>query len=96
MTFLRCRRFTRRLVVSVPRGWTSEETAAFIEHTVARSTEDGLALSAVVLGDTGQFAGWADLWVPWFLPEILPTVEVGWRLGETFRGRRCATEAGRA
>ena len=79
------------------RGWTSEETAAFIERTVvARYTEDAFALSAVVLRDAGQFAGWAGLWVPWFLPEILPAVEVGWRLGETFRGRRYATEAGRA
>ena len=54
------------------------------------------SLSAVVLGDTGQFTGWADLWVPWFLPEILPAVEVGWPLGETLRHRRYATEAGRA
>ena len=52
--------------------------------------------SAVVLRDMGQFAGWAGLWVPWFLPEILPAVEVGGPLGETFRSRRYATEAGRA
>ena len=33
---------------------------------------------------------------PAFLPQILPAVEVGWRLTEPFRGRGLATEAGAA
>ena len=41
-------------------------------------------------------AGWAGLSVPTFLPEVLPAVEVGWRLGADFRGRGLATEAGGA
>ena len=40
--------------------------------------------------------GWAGLAVPHFLPEILPAVEVGWRLSGPSRGRGLATEAGRA
>ena len=34
--------------------------------------------------------------IPTFLAEILPAMEVGWRLGERFRGQGFATEAGRA
>jgi RimJ/RimL family protein N-acetyltransferase len=51
-------------------------------------------VSAVVVGDTGELAGWAGLSVPTFLPEVLPAIEVGWRLGVQFRGRGYATEAG--
>ncbi len=40
--------------------------------------------------------GWAGLAVPHFLPEILPAVEVGWRLASAHRGRGLATEAGAA
>ena len=53
-------------------------------------------MAAVELRDGGALAGWAGLSVPHFLPELLPAVEVGWRLGEGFRRRGYATEAGRA
>jgi len=78
------------------RGWSSEETKAFLVRTIERYDEPGMAVSAVVVGATGELAGWAGLSVPTFLPEILPAVEVGWRLGEQYRGRGFATEAGRA
>ena len=78
------------------RGWTSDETAAFIDRTEQRYVEDASGVSAVVVRATGDLAGWAGLSVPWFLPEILPAVEVGWRLGQDFRGVGYATEAGGA
>lgn len=78
------------------RGWTSSETEAFIERTELRYSDDGYAVAAVIVRDSGQLAGWAGLSVPWFLPEILPAIEIGWRLGEAFRGFGYATEAGRA
>ena len=53
-------------------------------------------MSAVVVGDTGELAGWAGLSIPTFLREILPAIEVGWRLGDRYRGRGYATEAGSA
>ncbi|MEO7573267.1 MAG: GNAT family N-acetyltransferase, partial [Acidimicrobiales bacterium] len=59
-------------------------------------TDPGMAVSAVVLRDSGDLAGWAGLSVPSFLPEILPAVEVGWRLGEQFWGHGYASEAGAA
>ncbi len=40
--------------------------------------------------------GFAGLAVPAFLPEVLPAVEVGWRLARAAWGRGLATEAARA
>lgn len=78
------------------RGWSRAETEEFLQRTIARYDEPGIAVSAVVLTGTGELAGWAGLSIPTFLPEILPAVEVGWRLGERWWGRGFATEAGRA
>jgi RimJ/RimL family protein N-acetyltransferase len=78
------------------RGWSTSETESFLERTIERYEDPGVAVSAVVVADTGDLAGWAGLSIPTFLPEILPAVEVGWRLGERYRGRGFATEAGRA
>lgn len=55
-----------------------------------------MAVSAVVVDATGELAGWAGLSVPTFLPEFLPAIEVGWRLGEQHRRHGYATEAGAA
>jgi RimJ/RimL family protein N-acetyltransferase len=46
------------------RGWSREETAAFLERTVHRYSDPGIAVSAVVVGDTGELAGWAGLSIP--------------------------------
>jgi RimJ/RimL family protein N-acetyltransferase len=78
------------------RAMTPEETTTFLERTVAHYDDHGFGLSAVVLRDSGTLAGWAGLAVPNFLPELLPAVEVGWRLGERFWGQGYATEAGAA
>jgi RimJ/RimL family protein N-acetyltransferase len=78
------------------RGWSREETTEFLRRTVARYDDPGMAVSAVVVRADGELAGWAGLSVPAFLPEVLPAVEVGWRLGERFRGHGYATEAGAA
>lgn len=78
------------------RGWSRSETESFLQRTIERYQDPGIAVSAVTLGDTGELAGWAGLSIPTFLPEILPAVEVGWRLGERYRGQGFATEAGQA
>lgn len=78
------------------RGWSRVETESFLERTIENYQDPGTAVSAVVVADTGKLAGWAGLSIPTFLPEILPAVEIGWRLGERYRGRGHATEAGRA
>lgn len=55
-----------------------------------------MAVSAVVIAESGELAGWAGLSVPTFLPEILPAFEAGWRLGKQHWGNGYATEAGAA
>ena len=78
------------------RGWDRDETLAFLERQIAAYDDPGVAMSAVLTRDTGELAGWAGLSVPNLPTEILPAVEVGWRLGERFRGGGIATEAGAA
>jgi len=78
------------------RGWTADETAGFLERMRARYETEAFAVCAVVEREGGRLAGCAGLAAPTFLPEILPAIEVGWRLGREFWGRGYATEAGRA
>lgn len=78
------------------RGCTRAETEDFLARTIRGYEDPGMAVSAVVVAATGELAGWAGLAVPTFLPEILPAVEVGWRLGERYRRQGFASEAGRA
>lgn len=75
---------------------TTEQTADFLHRSIARYETDGFGIEAVIDRQTGALIGWAGLAVPHFLPEVLPAVEVGWRLSGPFRGRGLATEAGRA
>ena len=56
----------------------------------------GFGLFAVEIRATGQLAGFAGLAVPYFLPEVLPAVEIGWRLGRPFWNQGIGTEAARA
>jgi RimJ/RimL family protein N-acetyltransferase len=78
------------------RGQTRDETRRFLERTSELYDRESVALAAVVLRANGELMGWAGLSIPCFLPEVLPAVEVGWRLGQQFWGLGYATEAGRA
>ncbi len=75
---------------------TAEETRGFLTTVLQRYEDDGFGIEAVTDRVSGRMIGWAGLAVPHFLPEILPAVEVGWRLSGPFRGRGLATEAGAA
>lgn len=55
--------------------------------------EQGFGYCSIIVRDTGQYAGWVTLAVPTFLPEVLPAVELGYRLGQAQWGRGYATEA---
>lgn len=72
------------------------DTKEFLVRVLDRYESDGFGLEALEDRASGALIGWAGLAVPHFLPEILPAVEVGWRLSEPCRGRGLATEAGTA
>jgi RimJ/RimL family protein N-acetyltransferase len=77
-------------------GMTTEQTTGFLVRTIERYKSDGFGIEAVIDRQSGAMIGWAGLAVPHFLPEVLPAVEVGWRLSRPFWGRGLATEAGEA
>lgn len=74
------------------RAATAERLAAYQRHW----DEHGFGLYAVQIKETGELAGFTGLAVPTFLPEIMPAVEIGWRLGRAHWGRGLATEAAQA
>ncbi|MEV4539689.1 GNAT family N-acetyltransferase [Asanoa sp. NPDC049518] len=71
---------------------TAERLRAFQAHWEAH----GFGLFALVVRRTGALAGFTGLAVPTFLPEVMPAVEIGWRLGREHWGQGLATEAARA
>jgi RimJ/RimL family protein N-acetyltransferase len=74
-----------------------DESAVLLERVEDHWREHGYGLWAVEprAGDAGCI-GFAGLAIPSFLPEVLPAVEVGWRLDRAWWGRGLATEAARA
>ena len=68
-------------------GMSEEETKEFLVRVIGRYESDGFGVEALEDRASGALIGWAGLAVPHFLPEILPAVEVGWRLAEPCRGR---------
>ncbi len=72
---------------------TAQETRAAIAAWEQMWDELGFGLFAVEIRDTGELAGFTGLSIPEFLPEVMPAVEIGWRLGRDFWGRGIASEA---
>ncbi|MCO8273211.1 GNAT family N-acetyltransferase [Actinoplanes sp. TRM 88003] len=71
-----------------------EQSAAGLQKMRRDWDSQGFGLFAVER--QGELIGWAGLAVPAFLPEVLPAVEIGWRLGRPFWGYGYATEAAAA
>lgn len=74
---------------------TLEQTREAVDRMVRQWDEQGWGILAVDLAETGELIGFAALAVPRFLPEILPVVEVGWRIGRSHWGKGYAPEAAR-
>ncbi|WP_152363256.1 GNAT family N-acetyltransferase [Microlunatus speluncae] len=72
---------------------TRDQTAAAISSMTRAWSDHGFGIFAVELRATRELAGWVGLAIPSFLPEVLPAVEIGWRLARRFWGRGLATEA---
>jgi RimJ/RimL family protein N-acetyltransferase len=73
-----------------------EQTRASIAAMERLWETEGFGLFAAEIRGTGELAGFTGLSVPDFLPEVMPAVEIGWRLGQPFWGRGLASEAARA
>ncbi|MFF7446664.1 MULTISPECIES: GNAT family N-acetyltransferase [unclassified Streptomyces] len=73
-----------------------QETREGIQAWEREWEAEGFGLFAVEIRATGELAGFTGLAVPHFLPEVLPAVEVGWRLGRSHWGQGLATEAAAA
>ena len=74
----------------------AEQTATALASMERRWDEQGFGLFAAEDTASGELVGWVGLAVPTFLPEVLPAVEIGWRLARPWWGRGLATEGARA
>ena len=75
---------------------TPDQATAQIERFEQHWEEVGYGLWAVRTRADGAFVGFAGLARPFFLPEVMPAVELGWRFGRNHWGRGYATETGAA
>ncbi|UGY93388.1 GNAT family N-acetyltransferase [Streptomyces gobiensis] len=73
-----------------------DQTAEDIERWEEEWDEEGFGLFAVELLASGELIGFVGLSVPEYLPEVLPAVEISWRLGRPFWGQGYASEAAQA
>jgi RimJ/RimL family protein N-acetyltransferase len=78
------------------RGLTRQETERFLDRQIAHWETHGFGCWAVEVKGDGHLAGYIGLSIPEWLPQVLPAVEVGWRLHHRIWGRGLATEGGRA
>ena len=75
---------------------SDSEARTSFERMLGNWDERQYGLLAVERIDTGHLAGFSGLGEPDFLPEILPAVEIGWRLNRDSWGLGIGTEAASA
>ena len=79
------------------RGFSREETAEMLQKRfIDRWEEQGFGHFAVIKKSDEQLLGYTGLAIPYFLPEVLPAVELGYRYDPDVWGQGYATEASAA
>jgi RimJ/RimL family protein N-acetyltransferase len=73
-----------------------EQTRSGIEAIEHQWNTSGYGLFAIEIAATAELAGFTGLAVPYFLPEVMPAVEIAWRLGRPHWGQGIATEGSSA
>lgn len=75
---------------------TAEDAARYISMFEKEWVERGFGLFAVQSKQAGDLIGFTGLSRPSFLPEILPSIEIGWRYSKSNWGQGYASEAASA
>ncbi len=78
------------------RGFSAKETEVFLARRIQEQEKGHWVEWAAEDRASGRLVGYIGLSEPHFLPEIMPTVEVGWRLDPAVWGRGLATEGATA
>ena len=75
---------------------TTAESRRAIERFEQAWVQNGFGIFALEEKVSAQLLGFVGLAIPTFLPEILPAVEIGWRVARHAWGKGFATEGPRA
>ena len=75
---------------------TADDAARYIASFQEEWRKRGFGLFAVEDKQTGDLIGFTGLSSPDFLPEVLPSVEIGWRFSKSNWGKGFASEAATA
>ncbi len=78
------------------RGLRAEETETYLRRKISAQDAGTASPSAVEERSTGRILGYVALSPPDWLPEVMPSFEIGWRLDPPFWGKGLATEGARA
>ena len=73
-----------------------EQTRSGIDAIERQWQASGYGLFAIEERVSGDLLGFTGMTVPYFLPEVMPAVEIAWRLGRQHWGKGIATEASAA